>query len=74
MEACSKGFCKIAKWLIHSKANVLQTDDDGWTAVDYLQEHINFKEISLSDAELNNLRSLLGFLQQKQRNGNFRLL
>lgn len=69
MEACLNGSLKIAEWLLRYNANVLQTDDEDWTAVDYLQEYINSNEFSSQN--LNALKHFLQVLQDKQRKGKF---
>lgn len=69
MEACLNGNIAIAKILICFKASVVQTDDDGWTCVDYLRHYYNVNEREVDSKRSDELQKFLKFLENKQKLG-----
>lgn len=71
MEACSNGNIPIAKILICFKASIVQTDDDGWTCVDYLHHYFKTNEMNINSTRKIELENFLKFLENKQKLGLF---
>ena len=68
MEACSSGNIEIAKILIQFKARTSTKDDDDWTALEYLSEHI-LNAQGLDRQKRERLQKFAETLREKQMEG-----
>ncbi|KAI1728849.1 ankyrin repeats (3 copies) domain-containing protein [Ditylenchus destructor] len=66
MEACANGNKAIIDILIHFKANVTLTDDNGWTAVEHLRNHV-LSNPDLDNIKKESLQKVLASIEDRQR-------
>lgn len=69
MEACNIGSAEIIRMLFQRGASIQQEDDDGWTAVDHLNDYIIRNQASLEEGLLEELLQLKDSMEGKQRAG-----
>ena len=69
MEACNLGNAEIIRLLLGRNASTLQEDDDGWNAVDHLNDYIVRNQASLEAESIEELLQLKDSMEGKQRAG-----
>ncbi|CAJ0605826.1 unnamed protein product [Cylicocyclus nassatus] len=70
MEACDKGFIDIARDLLKRGASVTKRNADGWTAVDFLRNHIVNNDDD-DNSKLKELTALAVSMEDMQRKQSF---